>query len=167
MNIILISLLFLFGNTIQLEVKPNSKLVTGWYYIIEEDKGVKRQLDKTENFYFLDPTPIVTAKSIKKIEFRNDNEGKPYLAMLFDAYGTKAWSKATGKWVTRKLGFILNDQLIQAPTVNSQITGGVAAIWDYSKSELEHFKKSIEISKKKRGRIMATTNMEFYASCTN
>jgi preprotein translocase subunit SecD len=147
MNIAFISLFFLFSNTNQIAIKVETKLQTGWYYIIDEDKGTKRQLDKTENYYFLDPSPIVTAKNIKEIKFRLDNEQKAFLAIQFDAPGTKAWSMATLRSINRRLGFVLNDKLIQAPLVNSEITGGVSAIWDYSRPELETIKKEIEKNK--------------------
>jgi preprotein translocase subunit SecD len=141
MTAIFFSMLCLFAYP--QKVKPGSILSTGWYYIIEDNSGAKRQLDKTNTFYFIDSTPIITSKNIKKIEFRRDNQGKDYLAMQFDDAGTKAWSVATGRSTGKRLGFILNDKLIQAPYVNSQITGGIAAIWDYTKSELELIKNQI------------------------
>jgi preprotein translocase subunit SecD len=141
MNTIFLFMLCLFASP--QKVKHNAKLSTGWYYINEDNSGVKRQLDKTNTFYFMGSTPIITSKNINKIEFRRDNQGKDYLAMQFDNAGTQAWSFATARSTGKRLGFILNDKLIQAPYVNSQITGGIAAIWDYSKAELELIKNEI------------------------
>lgn len=65
--------------------------------------------------------------------------------MRLDETGTKAWSIATKKAVGRKLAFILDNRLLHAPAVNSQIIGGVTALnrSDYSKAELEDFKTII------------------------
>ena len=37
----------------------NSTLATGWYHIVETENGFKRQLDKTDEYYFIDPKPII------------------------------------------------------------------------------------------------------------
>ena len=66
--------------------------------------------------------------------------------MRLNETGTKAWSVATEKSVGRKLAFILDNRLLHAPSVNSQITGGVTALNrnEYSKAELENFKTIID-----------------------
>ena len=145
----ILSLLFLlFAIYTHTENKQQeSKLKTGWYYINTESVGVRRQLDKSGEIYFINPLPIIISKNIKTIFFRNDKNGTPYLEMRFDSIGTNAWRIATKKAIGKKLGFIFNDKLIQVPTVNSEIDFGVAAIWDYSKSELELIKNSIENKK--------------------
>ena len=125
-------------------LQQESKLSTGWYYILQDGNGVRRLLDKTQNFYFIDSVPILTAKNIREIYFRTGNDGRPYLEMKFDSVGTKAWRTATGNSINKRLGFIFNDKLIQAALVNSEITVGIAAIWNYSKGELEHIKENIQ-----------------------
>ena len=127
-----------FGQTL------NIKLANGWYYITEEDNGIKLILDKSNSSYFLDSIPIVVSKNIKEISFKNDNNGNPYLKIQFDSVGTGAWKFATMKSINRRLGFIFNNKLIQAPIVNSEIDFGVAAIWDYSKEELSLIKSVLE-----------------------
>jgi preprotein translocase subunit SecD len=122
----------------------NYKLANGWYYIIEEDHGIKLTLDKSNSSYFLDSMPIVVSKNIKEITFQNGNDGNLYLKIQFDLAGTKAWKFATMKSVNRRLGFVFNNKLIQAPKVNSEIDFGVAAIWDYTKDELSLIKSVLE-----------------------
>ena len=122
----------------------NHKLANGWYYIIDEDRGIILTLDKSNSSYFLDPTPIVVSKNIQEITFKNDNDGNPYLKIQFDSVGTEAWKFATMKSINRRLGFVFNNKLIQAPKVNSEIDFGVSAIWDYNKDQLSLIKSVLE-----------------------
>jgi preprotein translocase subunit SecD len=123
----------------------DSFLYTGWYYIVDTS-DCKRKLDKTSEFYFIDPAPITTVKNIMELKMYKAKDGYFGLSMRLDETGTKAWSIATEKAVGRKLAFILDNRLLHAPTVNLQIEGGVTALnrSDYSKAELENFKTMIE-----------------------
>ncbi len=123
----------------------DSVLYTGWYYIVDTS-DYKRRLDKTKEFYFIDPTPIITAKNITELKMYTANEGGFGLLMRLDEISTKAWSVATEKSIGRRLAFIVDNRLLHTPSVNSQITGGVTALNrnDYSKAELENFKTIID-----------------------
>ena len=126
-------------------VKSDSTLRTGWYYI-DDKAGLKRQLDKDTTWYSINPTPIVTAKNIIKMEIYESNFGDIGLSMQLDSEGTDSWSEATDKATTKRLAFILNDKLLHAPLVNSQITNGMTALntGNYSRQELKKIKKEIE-----------------------
>ena len=124
-------------------------LYTGWYYVVDTPNNYKRQLDKSDETYFLDPKPIVTAKNIKAFEiYEGSYNNKKYfgLTMRLDKEGTENWSNATHRAVGNKLAFVLDNRLLQVAMVNSQITGGVTALnrLDYSRQELENFKTIIE-----------------------
>ena len=127
-------------------------LYTGWYYVVDTPNGYKRQLDKSNETYYLDPKPIVTAKNVTTFDIYEGNyNNKKYfgLTMRLDKEGTENWSHATQKAIMNKLAFILDNRLLQVATVNSQITGGVTAVNrdDYSRQELENFKTIIESEK--------------------
>ncbi len=124
-------------------------LNTGWYYVVDTPNGYKRELDKSDETFYLDPKPIVTAKNIITFEIYEGNyKYKKYfgLTMRLDKEGTENWSNATYKAVGNKLAFVLDNRLLQVAMVNSQITGGVTALnrRDYSRQELESFKTIIE-----------------------
>ncbi len=127
----------------------DSILYTGWYYIADINNGYKRQLDKSHDYYFIDPKPIVIAKNFKRLEIYNNKEEVFEMLIQLDETGTKAWSIATDKYVGKKLAFILDNRLLEADYVNSQITAGVTALirGDYTKAELENFKIIIESEK--------------------
>lgn len=126
-------------------------LYTGWYYVVDTDNGYKRQLDKSNETYFIDRHPIVTASNFTKLEIYESNGNIKYfgLSIRLDKKGTESWSVATEKAIGKQLAFILDNRLLQVAKVNSQITGGVTAInrSDYSKTELENFKTVIESEK--------------------
>ena len=127
-------------------------LYTGWYYVVDTPNGYKRQLDKSDETFYLDPKPIVTAKNVTTFEIYEGNyKNKKYfgLTMRLDKEGTENWSNATYRAVGNKLAFVLDNRLLQVAMVNSQITGGVTALnrGDYSRQELESFKTIIESEK--------------------
>ena len=127
-------------------------LYTGWYYVVDTPNGYKRQLDKSDETYYLDPKPIITAKNVTTFEIYESsyqNKKEFGLAMHLDQEGTENWSYATQKAIMNKLAFILDNRLLQVATVNSQITGDITALNRglYSKQELENFKRIIESEK--------------------
>ena len=129
-------------------------LYTGWYYVVDTSNGYKRQLDKKDEIYYIDPKPIVTAKNVTTFKlYESSYMGKTHweMAILLDKEGTENWSYATRKAeiMGLKLAFIIDNRLLQVSKVNSQITGGVTALTrdDYSKQELENFKSVIESEK--------------------
>jgi preprotein translocase subunit SecD len=122
----------------------DSILRTGWYYVIDSG-NFKRQLDKSSEFYFIDPHPITTAKNIAELEIYSTDYGKSGLVMRLDKNGTETWSIATEKYIGKRLAFILDNKLMIAAKVNSQITSGATAINRavYSDEEIENFKTII------------------------
>ena len=127
-------------------------LYTGWYYVVETPNNYKRQLDKSDETYYIDPKPITTAKNFTTFEIYESsyNNKKVFgLEMRLDKQGTENWSNATYRAVGNKLAFVLDNRLLQVAMVNSQITGGVTALnrGDYSRQELENFKTIIECEK--------------------
>ena len=128
----------------------DSTLVTGWYYILNEKNGFKRQLDKDTSYYYIDPNPIVTAKNISDFEIYTTKTGEVGLKMTLDEKGTLAWAEATEKYITRHLAFIVDNRLLHVPFVNSQIKFGLTALNRdiYSRKELEAIAKIIEEEKK-------------------
>lgn len=126
----------------------DSVLATGWYFIESDSTGFKRQLEKTEEVYFLNPRPIATSSNFKKVALGKNRYDDWYLGISLDKAGTQAWAEATLKAAEAEgqLGFVLNNRLLQAPRVNCQITKGMTAInsANYTKEEYEEFKRLIE-----------------------
>lgn len=138
-----------FSANSQVKAISDSTLKTGWYYIIDTDNGYKRQLDQDTTFYFINPTPIITAKNITILEIYKANYGEMGLSMKLDDSGTKFWSEATYRTIGKQLAFIFDNKLLHVPKVNSQITGGITALnrGIYLIQELETIKAAIEKEK--------------------
>jgi len=147
--LIILSFFGYFSAKGQVNATPDSRLKTGWYYIVNTDNGYKRQLDQDTAFYFIKPNPIITAKNITNLDIYKDNYGGIGLSMKLDDSGTKFWSEATNKAIGKQLAFIFDNKLLHVPKVNSQITGGITALNRdiYSVNELETIKAAIEKEK--------------------
>jgi preprotein translocase subunit SecD len=117
-------------------------LKTGWYYISDKKNNYPRQLDQSNEQYYIDPKPIVLASHFSAVKVQEGNYGS-FILINFDAYGTAAWSTATGVALNKKLALIIDDKLIFTPQVNAQITSGVSALnrGIYSLGELERLTK--------------------------
>jgi len=127
-------------------LRSDSVLHTGWYYIVDSNSSYKRQLGNDRKYYFIDPNPITSARDIITITIYDRKEGGPVLLMKLDDKGAIAWSNATNKWIGKRLGFILDDRLLEVDYVNSQIEGGTTALIQgyFTKAELENFKTRIK-----------------------
>lgn len=144
------------GNSIEAIEHPITQdsliLCTGWYYVRDNNNGVLRQLDKSNESYFIDPKPIVTAKNFITLEIYKGKGGSAKhigLAMYLDEAGTKNWSIATENAIEKKLAFILDNRLLQVAKVNSRISSGTTALnrRNYSRAELKKFKAIIKSQK--------------------
>lgn len=108
-----------------------SRLKTGWYFISADTTGYKRQLDKSGDIYYIDPAPILLANHFKMVEVQEGTyQGKQRLSLFFrfDEVGTKAWSDGTLKAMDGRIAFVVDDVLMCAPMVRSQITSGVSVM---------------------------------------
>ncbi len=158
----LIFIAVLFLNCVNLETKtnlpatkessivdPDSILITGWYYILDDQNGIKRQLDRDSLYYFLDPTPIVTVKNISDFEIYTARAGDVGLKMTLDESGTAAWSQATEKSIGKRLAFVVDNKLLHVPLVNAKISFGLTALnrGIYSREDLVAIAKIIEKEK--------------------
>ena len=121
-------------------------LKTGWYFVAKNNTGIKMKLDKDTLSYSINPEPILTAKNIKTLQLRKGENGNYYLLMKFDEQGTDAWYHATRISIGSELAFILDNNLLYTPKVNSEITGGIAILQRliYTSKKLEEFKNIIE-----------------------
>ncbi|HTA84512.1 MAG TPA: hypothetical protein VK783_16330 [Bacteroidia bacterium] len=122
-------------------------LQTGWYYIADSGKAYELKLDKANEIYSIDPTPIVAVKDFTTIQIDKSNLSDEYLLTIhFNDTATKAWNIATRKSIGNRLAFILDNKLLFTPKVNNQINSGVSALnrGDISKEDLEKIKVIIE-----------------------
>ena len=133
-------------NSKQEVVNSERLFSTGWYYVTDTSTKFKMQLVKTNEYFFVDPKPITSSQEIIQMAIYGRREGGYGLVMKLNEKGTNEWSIATYKWINKRLGFILDNKLLEVDHVNSEITGGTTALIQgrFTKEELEGFKKIIE-----------------------
>lgn len=86
--------------------------------------------EATQAAFISDFVPTgLTGKNLKKsgVQFNSQN-GQPEVTLVFDAEGAQLFSEITSKNIGKPLAIFLDDQLVTAPIVSSQITGGEAVI---------------------------------------
>ena len=127
----------------------STTLKTGWYYVVDSSTGLKRQLDKSKETYFIDRHPIVTPNNFTDFLIEENKVGGAKYFQLFmqlDNPGTARWALATEKSIGKQFAFILDNQLLYVAPVFAQILNGMTAInrTNYTKEEFETFKRIIK-----------------------
>lgn len=128
----------------------DSTLVTGWYHVVSTQDGFKRQLDKTDEFYFINPKPIVIKKHFSNVaiyatdDFKEQQPENHFaISIQIDKEYEDLWAdgteQAAGKWI----GLVIDNKLVSVPMVKWRIEGGRSSLnrGVYSKEELEVFVK--------------------------
>lgn len=121
-------------------------LADGWYSISSASNKFLRIDPKTGTELFINPIPIVTPNNFIKAEEFEANSGAHGLAIYFDEPGAMDWEKATNTYSGSRLVFILDNEILTIPIINSKITNGVCVFWqsELSDSDWMRIKKVIE-----------------------
>lgn len=100
------------------------------------------ELGETAKLTFRDPdgNVVLEGSDVTKsyAEFymgKDDIEGKPIVILKLSSEGTKKFSEATGRLINQKISIYMDETLISAPVVNSQITTDTAQIEGISSME--------------------------------
>ena len=89
------------------------------------------ELGETARLTFRDPEGniVVEGKNVKEAHaVYNSQLGENVVQLVFDDEGAQLFSEATGRLVNQQISIYMDDNLISAPKVNEQITGGQAVI---------------------------------------
>ena len=149
----LILILFLFNcHLTKNKSADNSKstnpeyLVTGYYYLSKDSNKFQRQLYGTTRKYYLNPTPIITVDNFTSASVDKNIFGDYYIGINLDESGGKKWSEATGKTIGDSLALIINNELINVPRVNAQITAPITVVSrvDMTKSQADKYLADIK-----------------------
>lgn len=121
-------------------------LVTGFYYVADSGVGVLLRIDQSADAHWLAQTPILNADRFQSISLYESkfNDTGWVLSIQLDSTGTEAWRQATGNYVDKKIGFVVNGQLLCAPTVATEIPNGRFELIGYSLPDLQRFKAAID-----------------------
>jgi preprotein translocase subunit SecD len=109
-------------------------LATGWYAVSEQPTNYKRQADRTNQVYYIDPAPVVSVKHFKRLklsESRFMSKNYPVLVINFDDTGTVAWKTAINSALHTKFALIIDNKLIVAPTVSHTANDNSVTVMGY------------------------------------
>ena len=132
------------------ETYTDTILKTGWYCVSNQETEFKRQLDKSSEFYYINPDVKVPVEQFEELSIvENEYNGTKYLSLIikFDKDGTENWSNVTKESIGNRIALIINDKLVSVPRVNAQIKTGVSSFSNqaFTKEDLEEFIKQIGI----------------------
>ena len=112
------------------------KLKTGFYRVVEQDscKGTDGYtiINNSGTEYCISNNPIITEANFKSVDIKADTteSGITYsVGIKLDSAGTLIIKKVTGKMIGQKAAFIINNEIIAAPTVRDQISSGHIAVF--------------------------------------
>jgi hypothetical protein len=103
-------------------VQGDSALATGWYFVVDSGYGFLRRCQG--EMLFVDPGPIVTAGNIIDLDIGPDLSGRDMLKMRLDLAGAKRFWVATGKYVNKRLAFVIRNVAVSAPLIGGDIPNG-------------------------------------------
>ncbi len=79
---------------------------------------------------------VVEGSDVKSATYQtNPQTGSSEVSMVFNPSGTAKFSAATERLIGRPIGIFMDDKLITAPTVEAQITNGMASITNIGTEE--------------------------------
>ena len=95
---------------------------------VEDPEEVARIIGTPAHLEFRDPNGnvVIEGKDIRQaqVEWTDDSQTLCGVGFQLTSDGARAFSEATGKFIGQAISIYLDDALISAPTVQSQITGG-------------------------------------------
>ena len=99
---------------------------------VEDPEEVSRIIGTPAHLEFRDPqgNVVIEGKDIRQAVAQWTDETQTLAGVGFQltSEGAKAFADATGKYIGQSISIYLDDELISAPTVQSQITGGSGII---------------------------------------
>ncbi len=106
------------------EQVSNNYKYSGLYLMDENGACVKMYNDSTKSFY-IDTIPVVSYNEFTKMKKRRDKHfsDKYYIEATINKTAAQRFTKATKENVGKKIAIIINDKLLSAPVINSEITG--------------------------------------------
>ena len=95
---------------------------------VDDPEEVARIIGTPAHLEFRDPegNVVIEGKDIRQAQVQWTDETQTLCGVGFQltSEGSKAFSDATGKFIGQAISIYLDDELISAPTVQTQITGG-------------------------------------------
>lgn len=134
---------------IALSCNAQKIMPTGFYYLVEDSKGVKMPLRGSGAVYVLAPSAFASVKDVARTQLtKTSMESGIYteLCMIFDPKGTQDLRNGTGNPQHPKIAVVVANQLLYVVDNNSKIKTGVMCVGlvDFSESEMLSLKAEVD-----------------------
>jgi len=135
-------------DTIPSSTKTNSdtavRISASGFYLLTPDSSKSQgvQLLYENEYYFLDSIPIIPIIYVDSVTKKYDKyNNRSELVFTFNHTGTRIWAEFTLKNISRRVGLVINNQLLNAPTIQGQIPNGVSSLTlPYSEKQIDELK---------------------------
>lgn len=111
---------------------------------VDDPEDVMEIIGTPAHLEFRDPSGnvVVEGKDIDKAVVGQDGDQMFFVSLELNKEGAEAFSNATKELIGQSIGIYLDDELVSNPTVNEQISGGVAAITSQSATQQESYESA-------------------------
>lgn len=97
--------------------------------------------DEASQWYLVSAFPDMTGDRIVSAKVEHDEYNKPVVQLKFDGIGAREFADLTSSNIGRRLGIIIDNIMITAPTIQTAITGGTGVI-----THIQSQKEALDLS---------------------
>ena len=116
-------------------------------YLAQDTPGAgltKATVAGSDNVIYLHPNPELTEAHLKKVAVWDGQYDDKTIVLMFNDDGTARMARVTAENINKRLAFVIDDKIIMAPVIQTQITEGQAVIeGGYTKQEAEDLAKRL------------------------
>jgi len=127
------------------------QLKTGFYKVADKDSCINSMgyiiISDAGTDYCISQIPLITDANFESVNITKDTteSGITYaVSIKLDSSGTQIIKDATGRMVGQKAAFIINNEIVAAPTVRDPITTGRIAVFCDNET-IDKVKKALKI----------------------
>lgn len=96
------------------------------------------------NVLYVQKAVLIGDSMLKSAKVGTDAFGHPEIELTFNEAGTKRFAEVTRQNIDKKLAIIINGEILQAPVIRMEISGGQAVIaGSFSKEEASDLVKKL------------------------
>ena len=114
----------LIGTTAKLTFHPVVRVTQDAGTQVGAREALLPEMDRTDLFYVVEKTPVVSGDELTNAQPSFDQNGKPAVEFQFDATGARKFGDYTANNIGKPFAIVLDGQVISAPVIQSHIPGG-------------------------------------------
>jgi preprotein translocase subunit SecD len=114
----------LIGTTAKLTFHPVVRVTQDAGTQVGAREALMPEMDRTDLFYVVEKTPVVSGDELTNAQPSFDQNGKPAVEFQFDPTGARKFGDYTANNIGKPFAIVLDGQVISAPVIQSHIPGG-------------------------------------------